>query len=70
MHDRYDRTILRAIAREKGIENGAALAEHIGVSPVTGWRLWNGVTFPARPVQRLVEQHLGLTPADLERKAA
>lgn len=64
----YDRTILRAVAREKGDTTGADVARRLGVSPVTGWRLFNGVGTPGADVTDLVREHYGLTRADLLRK--
>lgn len=66
----YDRTILRAVARERGDRTGADIARRLGVSPVTGWRLLNGVCAPNADVTDLVRQHYGLTRGDLLRTTA
>lgn len=64
----YDRAILRAVAREKGIDSPAELSRRLSVSESTGWRLWTGKAAPSASVAALVETHLGLSAADLLRK--
>lgn len=63
----YDRSILRAVAREKGDASGADIARRLGVSPVTGWRLWNGINTPTAAIAAAVHAAYGLHAADLLR---
>jgi hypothetical protein len=66
----YDRSILRAVAREKGDETSADMSRRLGVAPVTAWRLWNGTGGPSATVAAAVKRVYGLDAADLLRKAA
>lgn len=66
----YDRTILRAVAREKGDTTSADMARRLGVAPPTAWRLWTGKAGPSAAVAARVHEVYGLTYADLTRKVA
>jgi hypothetical protein len=67
--DLYDRTIFRAVAREKGDTTGADIARRLDVSPVTGWRLLHGKCAPTADVTARIQAAYGLTAADMLRKA-
>lgn len=66
----YDRTILRAVAREKGDTTSADMARRLGVATATAWRLWNGKAGASAAVADRVREVYGLTYTDLTRKPA
>ncbi|MFE5851978.1 XRE family transcriptional regulator [Streptomyces sp. NPDC056500] len=64
----YDRRVLRAVARDKGIHTPTDLQHALMVAPATAWRLWNGHTAPAARTSAAVQRMLGLTADDLLRR--
>ena len=64
----YDRSLLRAAARDKGDFTPSDLSRRLEVAPATAWRLWNGRTAPSGRVAAAVERHYGV-PASLLVKA-
>jgi transcriptional regulator with XRE-family HTH domain len=69
-HTVYDRTLLRATAQDKGDANSNQMAMRLGIDRATAWRLWNGRTTPSLAVAAAVEEHYGLTAAQLIRRPA
>lgn len=43
----YDRTLLQAVARERGDRTPSDLCRRLKVARNTGWRLWHGHTAPS-----------------------
>lgn len=66
----YDRTILRAVAREKGDTTSADMARRLNVATATAWRLWTGKAGPSAAIAARVEAVYGLKTDDLLRKPA
>lgn len=64
----YDRSILRAVAREKGDRNSADMARRLNIAFPTAWRLWNGKAGTSADIADRVREVYGLTYADLTRK--
>lgn len=63
----YDRSVFRAVARDKGDKHYVTVANRLDVSPVTAWRLWHGKAAPSARIAAAVESAYGLSPSQLLR---
>jgi hypothetical protein len=61
----YDRTILRAAAKDAGAENPNQLAALLGLPRITAWRLWTGRSEPTRSTTAAAVARLRIVEADL-----
>lgn len=66
----YDRTTLLTAARALGDHSSADTARRLHISRATAWRLWAGTTAPSTPLAASVEEHYGVSAAQLLVKVA
>ncbi|MFF4118997.1 XRE family transcriptional regulator [Streptomyces sp. NPDC001714] len=61
----YDRSTLHAAARSLGDHRPVDLQGRLKVARTTAWRLWHGRNAPSAALAVVVEQHYGVTAAQL-----
>ncbi|MFG3037813.1 XRE family transcriptional regulator [Streptomyces sp. NPDC048330] len=64
----YDRTEFVTAAQQKGDRTPPDTARRLKVAPNTAWRLWHGRTAPSAGLIAAVQEHYGITPAQLLRR--
>lgn len=63
----YDRSVFRAVARDKGDKHYNTVAKRLDIAPVTAWRLWHGKAAPSTRIAAAVESTYGLSASQLLR---
>lgn len=65
----YDRTLLRAIATDRGALNPRQMAAALNINVSAAYRLWRGTHAPSGPTAAAVQAEYGLTYAQLTKPA-